>query len=447
MADDRFYVKTLTLENFRCFEKAELGPFDPSFNLLVGENGAGKSSVLVALANMLRKFTEHELDFGRLPLVGAGDIRYIGSIGKDEINHRRLMYPSAIVLDLNVYGELWKEVERIDLAAVARNDELSHAPFEQYLRKLSPGPLRTETQISPLIVFYPCGRSTRTNNVSRETLRLSDVNRVAAFANWNDARTNSDLLNGWFRDQTLVMLQAGAEVVGKIGLASAKSRRQLSLVNYAIKQMLPEVLSVSYNSFEKDVVLNREFNPPIYFSDMSEGWRALVGLISDLVRRACALNAEFLGAETLAETPGLVLIDEIDLHLHPKWQRQIVPALKKVFPKIQFFATTHSPQVIGSAQPDEIVVLTPEGQKRPGPSGSFGRDSNWVLECVMGAEGRDPDVAKELKAIWDAIEKGALRKARGLIKKLRARIGDDPDIIGAESYMWRIEHTGDEAAE
>ena len=80
---------------------------------------------------------------------------------------------------------------------------------------------------------------------------------------------------------------------------------------------------------------------------MSDGQRGLVCLFADIARRMCILNGASLQDRTLLETTGLVLIDEIDLHLHPKWQRQIVPALKRIFPKIQFFATTHSPQVIG----------------------------------------------------------------------------------------------------
>ena len=105
---------------------------------------------------------------------------------------------------------------------------------------------------------------------------------------------------------------------------------------------------------------------------MSDGQRALIGLVADIARRACLLNAETFGAQTLVETSGLVLIDELDLHLHPKWQRRIVADLKRNFPKIQFFATTHSPQVIGEARPEEIVLLTPQGQKQP--IGSYGMD-------------------------------------------------------------------------
>ncbi len=74
-------------------------------------------------------------------------------------------------------------------------------------------------------------------------------------------------------------------------------------------------------------------------------------------------------------------------------------------------------------------------------------DSKWVLECVMEAEGRDPEVAKEIKALFDEIEEGKFDEARARIAKLRAEIGDMPDLVGAESYIWRVEHEGDEAAE
>jgi len=123
----------------------------------------------------------------------------------------------------------------------------------------------------------------------------------------------------------------------------------------------------------------------------------------------------------------------------------VIGDLKRIFPKIQFFATTHSPQVISEARPEEIVLLTPEGQKRPPQS--YGMDSNWVLECVMEAEGRDPTVAKEIAHLYDEIEDGKFEEARARIAKLRKEIGGFGDVEAAESYMWRVEHEGDEAAE
>ena len=74
-------------------------------------------------------------------------------------------------------------------------------------------------------------------------------------------------------------------------------------------------------------------------------------------------------------------------------------------------------------------------------------DSNWLLECVMEAEGRDPEIARRIKGLFDAIDDDRIEEAKRIIAALRADIGNAPDIVGAESYIWRIEHHGDEAAE
>ena len=106
--------------------------------------------------------------------------------------------------------------------------------------------------------------------------------------------------------------------------------------------------------------------------------------------------------------------------------------MKRIFPKIQFFATTHSPQVIGQAKPEEIVLLTKDGkQKRP--AGSFGMDSNWVLECVMEADGRDPKIAKRIKALFDLIEDDRFDEAKAEMARLKSDIGPlAPDVVAAK---------------
>jgi predicted ATP-binding protein involved in virulence len=216
-------------------------------------------------------------------------------------------------------------------------------------------------------------------------------------------------------------------------------------VQSAVQRAVEGASSIEYVERRKDIVVAFEGGRTLDFSNMSDGQRALVGMVAEIARRACLLNSSYLGERVLEETTGLVLIDELDLHLHPRWQRRVIGDLKRIFPKIQFFATTHSPQVIGEARPEEIVLLTPEGQKRPPQS--YGMDSNWVLECVMEAEGRDPTVAKEIAHLYDEIEDGKFEEARARIAKLRKEIGGFGDVEAAESYMWRVEHEGDEAAE
>ena len=98
----------------------------------------------------------------------------------------------------------------------------------------------------------------------------------------------------------------------------------------------------------------------------------------------------------LAQTPGVVLIDELDVHLHPRWQRRVASDLKSTFPRIQFVCTTHSPQVIGEVAPEEIRMLDDEAIGRA-PDQSYGLDSNAILDDVMGADSRTPQGTKRSK--------------------------------------------------
>jgi predicted ATP-binding protein involved in virulence len=417
--DDRFFVKSLTLENFRCFEKAEIGPFDPHFNLLVGANGAGKSSVLEAIAFLFR------------------DLANLGSYVRGE----SILHGSDDRIDGGGTAFKWK------LSSTLTNNDDNFILSSAYTEGDQDNVFYKPRAGSRLIVFYDVRRQFKRGEWQHEyEPEPFGSSSDEAFKGWLDAGVDAASLREWFKDQTLVALQSEQRArTAKGDLASTRAGRQLTLVQNAVTQAVENATAIEYDAELRDIVVQFKNGATQQFSRMSDGQRALVGLAADIARRACLLNAEKFGAQTLKETTGLVLIDELDLHLHPKWQRHIVGALKRIFPKVQFFATTHSPQVIGEARPEEIVLLTPQGQRRP--IGSYGMDSNWVLECVMEAEGRDPAIAKRIKDLFDAIDDDRLDDARAMIAALRADIGDAPDIVGAESYIWRIEHQGDEAAE
>ena len=303
-----------------------------------------------------------------------------------------------------------------------------------------------------LLVLYGVGRKFKAGLADNNVEFPNE--KSAAYFNWLDAGQSSKALREWTRDQTIVDLQHpqldrnfvldNSKLSGGLNENPAS---HLSVVRSAIRGAVEGASEIDYDGRRKDIVVRFADGRMLEFAGMSDGQRTLIGMIADIARRACILKGDELGSDVLAQTTGLVLIDELDLHLHPKWQRRVIADLKRIFPKIQFFATTHSPQIIGEARPEEIVLLTPQGLQKPRPSQSFGMDSNWVLECVMEADGRDPLVAKEIKALFDEIEAGKFDEAHARIEKLRADIGDMPDLVGAESYIWRVEHEGDEAAE
>ena len=94
----------------------------------------------------------------------------------------------------------------------------------------------------------------------------------------------------------------------------------------------------------------------INFSTLSDGYRNVIKIVTDIATKMCILNP-YLGKETLKVTPGVVVIDELDLSLHPTWQKRIVRILKELFPKVQFICATHSPFIIQSLEPGELITL------------------------------------------------------------------------------------------
>jgi hypothetical protein len=142
----------------------------------------------------------------------------------------------------------------------------------------------------------------------------------------------------------------------------------------------------------------------------------LLSLAGDLSMRAARLNPQ-LGQAVLKKTPGIVLIDELDLHLHPQWQRRVVSDLRRLFPKVQFIATTHSPFIVQTLQQGELIPL--EGQ----PVSEF---QNLSIETISrGLMGVDhPEVAPrylEMKTVAKNYLQ-TLQSARGAGPSERAEI-------------------------
>jgi predicted ATP-binding protein involved in virulence len=164
----------------------------------------------------------------------------------------------------------------------------------------------------------------------------------------------------------------------------------------------------------------------VVYSILSDGQKAILTIVGDIARRAALLNPHL--DNPAAETPGVVVIDEIDLHLHPRWQRRIMEDLRRVFPKIQFIATTHSPIIISAAK-DAKVILLEEGGSREVPQ-AYGMDVNWVVEAIQGAEPQAGEVAAMVRQAEDLIEEGKLDEARALVPKLeRLQNGPSPDSV------------------
>ncbi len=185
------------------------------------------------------------------------------------------------------------------------------------------------------------------------------------------------------------------------------------------------------------MTLKKESGEELTVQQLSDGEQCFLALIGDLARRLAVLNPHL---ENPLEGGGVVMIDEIELHLHPKWQRIILPRLEEIFPNCQFLVTTHSPQVLSHVRAEDVWVLYPDENGEitaEQPEMTYGVDSSLLLQQVLGVAERNPEVQRELDALFRAIEDEDPESARAELDRMRADYGDLPPLARAEAVLNR----------
>jgi predicted ATP-binding protein involved in virulence len=245
---------------------------------------------------------------------------------------------------------------------------------------------------------------------------------------------------------TQILLDAKDNIRSKISQLSHSHEgfykdHQLEMVRNSLQKLLPEFtdFSIRRSPLRMEVKKN---NKVMTINQLSDGEKCLIALVGDLARRMAIANPM---RKNPLEGNGVVLIDEIDLHLHPKWQRTVVSKLTEVFPNCQFIISTHSPHVINHVQPENIFILkqTNEGIVATHPSKSYGNNVDRILEDLMGLETTRPDeVFQELRDIFSLIGSNSLSDAVEKIADLKQKIGTDPELVKAEVLLARKEIIG-----
>lgn len=175
--------------------------------------------------------------------------------------------------------------------------------------------------------------------------------------------------------------------------------------------------------------------------ELSDGEKCLLALVADMARRIAMANPS---VPNPLDAEAVFLIDEIELHLHPAWQRMIVPKLLEVFPNCQFFITTHSPQVLGEVQDTKSIWLLKPGEPPDHPDRAYGLNSNEVLGEIMGAQERSLGVQEQLQKIDSFINNEKFNEARQTIQALAKQTKIIPALLEANSMLTML---GEEQAD
>ena len=424
-------LESIRLVNYACFRDITV-PFNSGFNILVGINGSGKTSLLNGIRDYLTFYyssTLPELKNPRLEI---------------QIHDGRYKFERQYPVSVDVMGKQDNN-ETPFHSIFTKQNEIQVPSYEGDYKTLLHGQnvLDKET-VYPLIIFYDAHRSWRGTERPRNEVQIMQEkpSRMDAYIDWQNASQETEALKEWVILQTMERLETFAET-GCSPNNTDNVHDELSLVNQAISMVLKEAKGLRYGIKQKSLLM--EWNQPdgsvvtTLFDDLSDGERVIVALVADIARRACILNPQ-LGKDVLKLTPGIVLIDELDLHLHPRWERQLPNGLKKAFPGMQFIATTHSPQVLSELTPDEIILLI--GESAENPEASYGLTSDRVLEDIMEAASRPEKIKETLSKLFLAIERNSLDEAKEYVKELSEEAPAIVEIASARALIKRKETIG-----
>jgi len=196
----------------------------------------------------------------------------------------------------------------------------------------------------------------------------------------------------------------------------------------------PGLETISYSYVMACPIASFDDGTDARWSDLPDGYRVFMGMVGDIGRRTAILNS-LDGASAPLHVEGVVLIDELDLHLHPRWQRTVIRGLRAAFPKLQFIVTTHSPQVLSSVENRQVRLLSGHTWHQRDVFVE-GRDTNAILRDLMDTDDRDERGKHILSRLYAHIDDGNIEGAQTLLGELRRRWGSiDPEIIRAEGFL------------
>lgn len=407
-------INTITIKNFRCIEELAVR-FDDRLTVLVGKNGAGKSAILDAVTVAVGTLTsELKMKPFGIRKEDARNVCYVLGSGIDT----QAQYPVSIEACGELAGEKvnWtRELRSAKGHTVTVDSKEFRSIAASYATRVAQGDAGL---ILPIVSYYGTGRLWAQMR-EKQKAPLEKTSRLNGYLDSLDAAANNKLMMQWFRKMTLRDLQNG------------KPSPEYKAVKRAIAQCFKAFAGTS----EVDVRFNLD-NLEIELlytaasgemaacslEQLSDGYKSAISLIADIAYRMSMLNPQLLG-RVLEETPGVVLIDEVDLHLHPAWQRRILQDLMGIFPKVQFIVSTHAPAVIHSTQAGRLIALE-HGQVQRDRVQPYGKDINSVLTEIMDVPTRPEPVEQQFAAYYRKMDERDYGAAEKILDDLASILGE-----------------------
>lgn len=422
------YLEKLKLHNFRCYEKLEMD-FNRQLTVLVGKNGSGKTTVLEAIAIAIGTW------FVGFNIVNAKGInkrtdplRKAYQIGAtDDV---QTQFP----VEIEAWGKIeeskdqilhWKRELYTPTGTMTTKDAKEIVEYAaEYQKAISEG--RTDIYL-PMVAYYGTGRLWDYHRQKRtDVFKVSS--RTNGYIDCLDGTANVKLMMDWFQIMTINKYQRQEE--------NLESNPELDTVYLAMEKCLTNLsgysdVKIRYNmgTQELDVYYSEQDKQRmrIPLNQLSDGYKGMISLVADIAYRMATLNPQ-LGTEVLSKGDGVVLIDEVDLHLHPAWQQKVIDNLMNIFPKVQFIVSTHAPAIIGSVKTDKLRILSNK-EVCMTANQVYGKDVNSVMKEIMGVNDRPDQFVELFEKFYRLLSEKKYDEAGAVLDKLDEDRGyHDPEI-------------------
>lgn len=432
-------ITRLRLSGFRGIDRLVIDFPETYTTVFFGANGVGKTSVLDAIAIMFQPWVEmlqaNFLASGEQPPLEPA--RWEGILAK-EMRQGAVETVAELTVSHEGHQYVWRLEANRGLLFMAERTELQG--LRQFVGALSQ-PLASALAAGtlggalPLIVLYATNRAIL--DVPMRIRTPHDFSSPVAALEGSLERGSNDfrLFFEWFQERENVENERRVD-------DPDHRDRQLEGVRRAVEAVMGECYrELRVRRVPLRMTLLKD-DTEIRVEHLSDGEKCLLAMTGDLARRLAIANPTL---ENPLEGSAVALIDEIELHLHPSWQRRVLGRLHEVFPNTQFIVSTHSPQVLGEVPNGAAFLMRqgPDGATHEPAGGTFGRDSNQILVAEMDVTERDEDVQAAIDRAYELLEAQQLDRAREVVSELQQRLsGSDAALSKLEALIRRHEILG-----
>lgn len=412
-------LKKLHISNFKMFEDIDF-EFKPGFNLILGDNGVGKTTILEAITVAVSGFLAGMEDVNTRNIY-KDDVHY--QIVKDNNGIPNKIYKGHVEIGSTINYEgvdyTWSRMKK----TVSSSSRTAINPRD--ILKVSRELINsTEHTVLPLISYQSASRhwiSARSD--ANEKKRKQLHNRRCGYLGCMDKTANLYSINNW-----CAQMEWGSVRMNHI----SENYQQFG-------KIVSKFMSIMNDGTISEVIFNPNSESLLYcengeyktIDDLSAGYQSVLNLILDLAYRMAILNPD--EGDNIPNADGIVLIDEIDSNLHPKWQWRIIEALTETFPNVQFIAATHSPIIVSSCKNANIICIDEEQEVRYiGDSYAF--SVNEILRDMLGYYMRPAKIEDLIEKFGKSMDREEYTQAKNILKQLTELLGKEhPEIIALES--------------